>query len=189
MPRPNPPIPTPPAPQPNTPQPEQPKPDKPEPEPVEPAPEEILWQATADAGLAKKELGKAPLWDVFTGMSELESTKPVMIYFYCPEQDSDDDDVKNMIRRCHLIAENVFADEAVRRASLKFHCRNCDFNEISDEVKKKYKLVVVPKVLFFDVCGRKVWQLTSTGAAPDGVAKKMDKIAAASAKLLEKMKK
>ena len=54
---------------------------------------------------------------------------------------------------------------------------------------KKYKLKLVPKVLFFDVRGKKVWQLTSTKAKPEGIAKKMVRIAAVCKKLVERMKK
>ena len=60
---------------------------------------------------------------------------------------------------------------------------------MGEELKKKYKLTIVPKVLFFDVKGRKVWQLTSTKAKPEGVAEKMNKIAATCKKMIEHMNK
>ena len=94
-----------------------------------------------------------------------------------------------MIRRCMLFEKNIFSTKEVRKASTLFHCLVCDFSKMSEQLKKKYKLTLVPKVLFFDVKGRKVWQLTSTKAKPSGVAKKMLKIASSSKKLLEAMNK
>jgi hypothetical protein len=177
-----------PRPQPATPRPA-PKPADQE-KPKEPAPDEISWADTADTGLNGTELSKADFWDLFTGMDEIKETKPVMLYFYWPQEDTDDEKIGNMIRRCDLMEENIFSHEEVRRATLRFHCRKCNLKEdMSDELRKKYKVVMAPKVLFFDVRGKKVWQLTSTKANPEGVAKKMNKIADKSEELLESMKK
>ena len=117
-------------------------------------------------------------------MGDLEDTKPVMIYFFWPEEDaeSDDKDIANQVRRCVLMDE-ILADEMVRRASVLFHCFRCNAKELSEDLKSEYKIKVVPKVLFFDTKGRKVWQLTSTKAKPKGIAKKMCGIAATCKKL------
>lgn len=112
----------------------------------------------------------------------------MLIFFYWPGEDTDDENIKNTIRKCGLI-EKIFEDEEVKRASVKFHCCKCDFKKLSEELKKEYRLKVVPKVLFFDVRGKKVWQLTNVKASPEGVAKKMNSISAQCDKLLETMKK
>lgn len=171
--------------------PQAPKPDaqKPEqPKPEEPAPDKVAWAETSDAGVDKDEISKKDLWDHFTGLSDKKATKPVLIFFYWPEEDTEDEDIKNAIRKCGII-EKIFEDEAVRRASVRFHCYKCDYKKVSEELKKEYKLKTVPKVLFFDVRGKKVWQLTNVKASPEGVASKMTSIAANCDKLLETMKK
>jgi hypothetical protein len=155
---------------------------------VEPAPDKVAWAETSDAGVNKEEIGKKELWDLFTGLSDMKATKPVLIFFYWPDENTDNEEVKNTIRKCGLI-DKIFEDEAVRRASVKFHCCRCDFKKMSEELKSQYGLKVVPKVLFFDVKGVKVWQLTNVKASPEGVAKKMDSIAAKCEKQLEAMKK
>lgn len=154
---------------------------------MEPAPDEIAWNVTSDAGLGKEEINGKKLWDHFTDMSDKKSTKAILVYFYWPEEDNDNEDIQNMVRRCKLM-DKILEEEAIRRASVKFHCFKCSFKDMSEELKKKYKLTVVPKVLFFDVRGKKVWQLTSTKASAEGVAGKMEKIAAACQKILEKDK-
>jgi hypothetical protein len=177
-----------PQPQPQTPKP-QPGKQKPTPaKPEEPAPDEVAWAETCDAGVGKEEMSKKDLWDHFTGLSDKKATKPVLIFFYWPEEDTDDASIKNSIRKCGLI-EKIFEDEAVRRASVKFHCLKCDFKKMSEELKKKYRLKVVPKILFFDVKGKRIWQLTNVKASPSGVAKKMNSIAAKCDKLLKTVKK
>ena len=85
--------------------------------------------------------------------------------------------------------DELLEEEIVRRASVLFHCLKCNINDVSEELKKKYKLKLVPKVLFFDVRGKKVWQLTNTKAKPKGLARKMVQIAAECKKLLKRMKK
>ena len=175
---------------PQNPKPE-PKPDGREPEqskPVEPAPDSVAWAETSDAGVNKDEIADKELWDHFTGLADKKATKPILMFFYWPEEDTDDEDIKNTIRKCGLI-EKIFEDEEVRRASVKFHCYKCDFKKLSADLKKEYSLKVVPKVLFFDVKGKKVWQLTNVKASPEGVAKKMTSISAKCDKLLEAMKK
>ena len=126
----------------------------------------------------------------FDGMGELVGTKPVMLYFYWPEEDADskDEDIANQVRRCKLMDE-LLAAEAVRSASVLFHSYKCNIKEVNADLKRRYKLKIVPKVVFFDVKGRKVWHLTSTKAKPDGVAGKMAELAAQSKKLLKKMNK
>jgi hypothetical protein len=116
-------------------------------------------------------------------MGDIQGTKPVMIYFYWPDEDeeSDDKNIANQVRRSKLMDEILTAEE-IRRASTLFHCFKCNAKELSDELKKKYKIKTVPKILFFDVKGKKVWQLTSTKAKAKGVAKKMIAIAAAACK-------
>ncbi len=155
---------------------------------MEPAPDKVAWSETSDAGLGAEDIEQKDLWDHFTGLSDKKATKPVLIFFYWPEEDTDDADIKNSIRKCGLF-EKIFEDEAVRRASAKFHCYKCDFKKLSSELKTAYKLKVVPKVLFFDVRGNKVWWLTNVKASPAGVAKKMDSIAADSKRILDHMKK
>ena len=155
---------------------------------MEPAPDNVAWAETSDAGVNKDEISDKDLWDHFTGLSDKKATKPILLFFYWPEEDTDDEDIKNTIRKCGLI-EKIFEDEEVRRASVKFHCYKCDFKKMSEELKQEYSLKVVPKVLFFDVKGQKVWQLTNVKASPEGVAKKMTSIAAKCDKLLEAMKK
>ena len=174
---------------PQTPKPE-PKPDgqsSEKPKPVEPAPDSVAWAETSDAGVDKDEISKKELWDHFTGLSDKKATKPVLIFFYWPEEDTDDESIKNTIRKCGLI-DKLFEDEAVRRASVKFHCLKCDFKNMSEELKNEHGLKIVPKVLFFDVKGKKLWQLTNVKASPEGVAKKMNSIAEKCDKLLEAMK-
>ncbi len=123
-------------------------------------------------------------------MADLKGTKPIMLYFYLPEEDADvaDKNIANQVRRCKLM-DKLLEEEIIRRASVLFHCFKCNINDVSDKLKKKYKLKIVPKVLFFDVRGKKVWRLTNTKAKPKGVAKKMVQIAAACKRLLKKMKK
>ena len=130
------------------------------------------------------------VFEDFEGMGDFKGTKPVMLYFHLPEEDADmdDKDIANQVRRCKLMDE-LLEEEIVRRASVLFHCLKCNINDLSEELKKKYKLKLVPKVLFFDVRGKKVWQLTSTKAKPEGIAKKMVRIAAVCKKLVERMKK
>ncbi len=175
---------------PQTPKPESnPGTEKPaQPKPEEPAPDKVAWAETSDAGVDKDEIANKDLWDLFTGLSDKKATKPVLIFFYWPEEDTDDENIKNSIRKCGLF-EKIFEDEAVRRASTKFHCCKCDFKKLSEELKKEYRLTVAPKILFFDVRGKKVWQLTNVKASPEGIAKKMNSISANCDKLLEAMKK
>ena len=180
-----------PQPTPGTPKSDTPKPDKPE----EPAPDKIGWKEVKDAGLSKDAIKETKLWKHFTDMSDadisdLETTKPIMIYFYRPYEETSDKKIQNMIRRCGLMEENIFCHEAVRRASVKFHCLWCNFrDDLGEDLRNKYKVTIAPKVLFFDVKGRKVWQLTSTNAKPKGVAGKMNKIAATCKKMIEHMNK
>lgn len=155
---------------------------------MEPAPDKVAWAETSDAGVSKEEMAEKGLWDHFTDLADKKATKPVLIFFYWPDEDTDDENIKNTIRKCGLF-EKIFEDEAVRRASVKFHCYRCDFKKLSEELKAEYKLKVVPKVLFFDVRGSKVWWLTNIKASPEGVAKKMEQIAADSKSILENMKK
>jgi hypothetical protein len=155
---------------------------QPNPEPAEkelpPAPDEISWNDTKGLELTQEEMAETKLWGRFEDMSDLEGTRPVMLYVYWPEEDEEnsDEEIANQVRRCKLMDEILDA-EAVRRASVEFHCFKCSIKDMSDQLKGEYKITLVPKVLFFDVKGRKVWQLTSTSAKADGVARKMVQIA------------
>lgn len=175
-----------PRPQPVTPRPKasKPKPNVPLPES---APDEIEWNDTAGKTLSDEEFDEADLFGRFSDMSDLNGDKPVMIYFFWPDEDeeSDDKNIANQVRRCKLMDE-ILTNEDIRKASTLFHCFKCDAKELSDKLKSKYKIKVVPKVLFFDVKGRKLWQLTSTKAKPKGVSKKMIDIAAKCMKLTSK---
>jgi hypothetical protein len=130
-----------------------------------PAPEEIGWKDTSGIDLTEEELKEKDLFDHFADMGDLKGTKPIMIYFFWPDEDEESEDKKiaNQVRRCKLME--------------------------SEELKKKYKLTRAPKILFFDVKGKKAWQLTSTKAKPKRVAKKMVEIALRCKKILEKIKK
>jgi hypothetical protein len=152
-------------------------------------PDEIAWSETSDAGVEKDEINKKKLWEHFTDMSDKQATKPIMIYFFWPDEDEDSEDKKiaNKVRRCKLM-DKIFEDEVIRKVSVKFHCYKCNAKELSEELKKKYKITLVPKVLFFDVKGKKVWQLTSTRAKPKSIAKKMVAIIARCQKQLKKLK-
>ena len=135
-------------------------------------------------------MAKADLWIEFNDIASMKESKPLMLYFFHPDEETDNEDTKNMIRRCGIMDEEILGSEDVRRASLGFHCLKCNWkDDMGEELKKKYKITLVPKVIFFDVRGKKVWQLTSTKANPKGIAKKMDKIAIASKKLIEKLNK
>jgi thioredoxin-related protein len=114
-----------------------------------------------------------------------------MLYIFWPDEDAESDDkgITNQIRRCNQMEEKIFSSEEIRLASVDFHCLKCSVKEISDELKKEYKISLVPKVIFFDVRGKKAWQLTSYSSKPKSIAKKMNQIAKRSAKLLEKMSK
>ncbi len=116
--------------------------------------------------------------------------KPILIYFYWPQEDANSDDqrIANQVRRCKLMDE-ILASKALRSACVLFHCYKCNMKDLCDDLKKKYKLKLVPKILFFDVKGRKVWRLTSTKAKPAGIARKMAQIAADSKALLKKKSK
>jgi hypothetical protein len=156
-----------------------------------PAPEEIGWKDTSGIDLTEEELKEKDLFDHFADMGDLKGTKPIMIYFFWPDEDEESEDKKiaNQVRRCKLMEENILSSEEVRRASVGFHCFKCNLKELSEELKKKYKLTRAPKILFFDVKGKKAWQLTSTKAKPKRVAKKMVEIALRCKKILEKIKK
>jgi len=103
---------------------------------VEPAPDEIAWNITSDAGLGKDEIDQKKFWDHFTDMSDKKSTKAILVYFYWPEEDNDNEDIQNMIRRCKLM-DKILEEEAIRRASVKFHCFKCSFKDMSEELKKQ----------------------------------------------------
>lgn len=120
-------------------------------------------------------------------MADLKCTKPVMLYFYWPEDDaqSKDKNVANQVRRCKLM-DKILSSEEVRRVSVRFHCFRCNLKEVSDDLKKKHKVKHAPWILFFDVKGRRVWRLTNSKAKPAGLAKKMAQIAARCKKLLDK---
>jgi len=175
-----------PRPQPVSPRPKtsNPKPNVPLPET---APDKIDWKDTAGKTLSDEEFDEADLFGRFSDMSDLSDDKPVMIYFFWPDEDeeSEDKNIANQVRRCKLMDE-ILTNEEIRKASTLFHCFKCDAKELSDKLKSKYKIKTVPKVLFFDVKGRKLWQLTSTKAKPKGVAKKMIDIAAKCMKLTSK---
>jgi thioredoxin-related protein len=85
--------------------------------------------------------------------------------------------------------DEILSHEEIRRVSILFHCFKCNAKELSDNLKKTYKIKTVPKVLFFDVKGKKSWQLTSTKAKPKSIAKKMKAIAANFKKRADKARK
>lgn len=157
----------------------QPKPEPKKAEPLPPAPDCVDWKDTSGLDVSREDLRKEKVFKHFADLDGLEDTKPIMIYFFWPDEDadSDDKDIANQVRRCVLMDE-ILTHEMVRRASVLFHSFKCNAKELSDELKKAYKITIVPKVLFFDVKGRKVWQLTSTKAKPEGIANKMASIAA-----------
>ena len=147
----------------------------------------MAWKETTGAATGD-ELEKSELWADFSGMESLKDTSPVMLYFYLPDEETENADILNMIRNCRLMEENVFAHEAVRKVSVNFHCFKCDFKELSDTLKKKYGVKIVPKAIFFDVRGKKVNQLTNSKADPEDLAKKMNSIVAECKKMLNNAK-
>ena len=104
------------------------------------------------------------------------------------DADSNNEEIANQVRCCKLMDE-ILATEELRSACVLFHCYRCSIKDVSDGLKREYKLTLVPKIIFFDVKGRKVWRLTTTKAKPDGIARKMAQIAADSKLLLKSMKK
>jgi len=157
-----------------------------------PAPDSVEWKDTAGVKLNKEEFDSKDLFGHFSDMGDIKETKPVLIYFYWPEEDAEstDKNIANQVRLSKLMEDNILSSEEFRRASLCFHCFKCNIkDDVDDQLKTKYRLKVAPKILFFDVRGSKVWQLTSTKADPEGVAKKMAQIAAASKSIIDNMKK
>ena len=154
-----------------------PKPEAPKKEPLPPAPDVVDWKETECIALAEEAFNEADLFARFTNMDGIAETKPVMIYFYWPEEDAEDTDkdIANMARRSVLMDE-ILTHEDIRRASVNYHCFKSNAKGLLALHKSEYNLKIVPKVLFFDTKGKKVWQLTNTKANPTGVAKKMEKI-------------
>ncbi len=137
----------------------------------------------------KKDIEKTKIFEDFANMDDVKETEPVLIYFYWPSEDlSDDKNITNQMRRCKLMEENILSSEDFRREAAKFHCYKCDNKTLDDVLKKKYKVKLAPKVLFFDVKGKKLWQLTSTSAKPARVAKKMRSIVARCERMLKNKK-
>jgi len=113
-----------------------------------------------------------------------------MLFFYWPSEDAqaDSEETAEQAERSMLMSE-ILSAEAVRAASTFFHCYKCNVKELDAKLKEKYRIRYAPKVLFFDVNGKKTWWLTNIKASPNGVAKKMAQIAFQSNKLLEEAKK
>jgi hypothetical protein len=91
----------------------QPKPEPPKEEELPPAPDEISWNDTTGIDLTEDEIDDLKLWGHFEDMSDLEGTRPIMLYVYWPEEDaeSDDEEIANQVRRCGLMDEILDAEE------------------------------------------------------------------------------
>jgi hypothetical protein len=153
---------------------------------VPPAPDSIDWKQTSALELGDEEFKTANVFGHFADLAGLEGTKPLMLYFYWPEEDasSDDEEIANQVRRCKLMDEILDA-EPVRRASAEYHSFKVNVKDLGEAYKDEYKITFAPKIIFFDVKGRKVWQLTSTSAKAEGVAKKMVEITVACKRMLQ----
>lgn len=176
---------------PQTPRP-QPAPQTPEPVPDTSAPSEIDWKITAGVKLGREKIDETDIFSHFDALADLKGTKPIMIYFYWPAEDAQNEDknMANQVRRCKLM-DDILSSEEVRKASLNFHCFKVNLKELSKEFREKYGVAYAPKVKFFDVKGatRRTWQITTVKIKPEKVAKRMDLIVAECKRMLEKMKK
>lgn len=158
----------------------QPKPDQPKgPERSIPGWTEVSGSIPDD----KEEAKKATVFEHFSGTADCKMDKPVVIYFYWPDEGK----MEKTAVACSKFEKGLAEAANLQSALSSFGCYKCNAKDLDKKLVSKYS-AKAPVIVVFDATGKKVYNFNKASKSDKTVAKKMESIKKASDKAVEKAK-
>lgn len=142
-------------------------------------PRDELVDEDKSVGEISEAIKETTLFEDFKDITKLKLKKPVIIFFY---------DTKNERRaeKCQKLRENVLADQEFIDAAKEFTRLQVDIAKLNSPLKKKYRAISAPAVVFFDCTGKRLYRFTNPKQRVKTLIKKMEKFVTKSQEAREK---
>jgi hypothetical protein len=121
------------------------------------------------------------LFDIFRETAEMKGQKPIMIYFFWPEEEK----VSTAGKACAAFERQLAAAKGFAAVSERFARFTCDANALDKKLRSLYA-PTAPRLVVFDPTGKRLAAITRFPSSEKVLVKKFEAVAKACEKQIAK---